>query len=54
MQTKKPRNVAATEKINQQSTHSGPKFSAAVMLSNNTFNLLSDVVIYLFFIIAIG
>jgi len=35
---KKQRNAAATaEKINQQSTHSGPKFSAAVMLHNNTF-----------------
>jgi hypothetical protein len=43
---KKQRNAAATpEKINQQSTHSGPKFSAAVMLHNNTFNLLSDLVI---------
>jgi hypothetical protein len=44
---KKQRNAAATpEKINQQSTHSGPKFSAAVMLhNNNTFNLLSDLVI---------
>jgi hypothetical protein len=42
---KKQRNSAATEKINQQSTHSGPKFSAAVMPHNNTFNLLSDLAI---------